>query len=277
MNVEDLMKEAQIAAPCHVNWEDMTGDDKQRFCGDCKLNVLNAEAMTDDEVLQALLKAQNGERVCMQIYKRADGTILTQNCPKGIKLIRERARQAAAWLAGALSMMLSTVVSAAPGTGTKSDTTDKSKPTWHATVKGDCPEAVSTTAQAGGATSPDVKVNHHVRRGKIAVAPTPEMIKRQQSVVAQAKKTNPESLETADAMTSLSSLHRRRGNDTAALPLSLAALKIYENKKALQQASYASSAVHSIYSSLGDTKSASAYEKKAAHYQQLAEAAEKGK
>ena len=267
------MKEAQIAAPCHVKWEDMTGDDKQRFCGDCKLNVLNAEAMTDDEVRQALLKAQNGERVCMQIYKRADGTILTQNCPQGIKLLRERARQAAAWFAGALSMLLSTAVSAAPGT--KSDTTNKSKPTWHATVKGDCPPAISTAPQAGGSTAPPVKINHQFTRGQIAMPPTSEMVKQQQAVLAQSKKTNPNSIETAAALTNLASLHRSLGNDTAALPLSLAALEIYESKKALEQASYASSALQSIYSSLGDEKTATTYQKKAAEYRLQAEAAKK--
>ena len=29
----------QIATPCTADWESMVGDERTRYCGDCKLNV----------------------------------------------------------------------------------------------------------------------------------------------------------------------------------------------------------------------------------------------
>jgi hypothetical protein len=97
MQDRELMKRAHVAAPCPVKWEDMQGDDKSRFCGQCQLNVFKASAMTDEEVLHAISLAAAGQRVCMQLYRRADGTFLTKNCPVCLQTLRERARNAAAW------------------------------------------------------------------------------------------------------------------------------------------------------------------------------------
>ncbi|MCC7528421.1 MAG: hypothetical protein IT342_07860, partial [Candidatus Melainabacteria bacterium] len=41
-----LLNSIRIASPCHVDWETMTGDERKRFCGDCKLNVYNISEMT---------------------------------------------------------------------------------------------------------------------------------------------------------------------------------------------------------------------------------------
>lgn len=76
-----INENAEIAAPCSANWDQMTGDDKMRFCAECKLHVVSAAAMTDEEVLAALKRAVQGEEVCMKIYRRADGTFLTKIAP----------------------------------------------------------------------------------------------------------------------------------------------------------------------------------------------------
>jgi hypothetical protein len=36
-----LLDRIEIASPCTVEWDSMTGDDRSRFCGQCKLNVYN--------------------------------------------------------------------------------------------------------------------------------------------------------------------------------------------------------------------------------------------
>jgi TonB family protein len=78
-----------IAAPCQAAWDSMEGDDKVRFCQQCKLNVYNLSAMSADEAAQVLV-SQNGSRPpCVRFFQRADGTVLTQNCPVGLRRIRE--------------------------------------------------------------------------------------------------------------------------------------------------------------------------------------------
>lgn len=91
-----------IAAPCTEKWEAMTpvpGNDRQRHCATCKLNVFNTKELTEAE-LRALLTKTEG-RVCGRVYQRADGTILTKDCPKGLALLRKRAL-AAVTMAGTL-------------------------------------------------------------------------------------------------------------------------------------------------------------------------------
>jgi hypothetical protein len=39
------LDEIEIATPCPASWEAMTGDDRSRFCGQCRLNVYNLSAM----------------------------------------------------------------------------------------------------------------------------------------------------------------------------------------------------------------------------------------
>ncbi len=48
-----------IASPCKRDWSKMTGDERVRFCGDCKMNVYNLSAMSQAEVL-ALVKEREG-------------------------------------------------------------------------------------------------------------------------------------------------------------------------------------------------------------------------
>jgi hypothetical protein len=38
-----------VASPCPMNWNDMIGDDRMRFCNQCNLNVYNISAMTKAE------------------------------------------------------------------------------------------------------------------------------------------------------------------------------------------------------------------------------------
>lgn len=94
----------RIASPCKVSWESMTGDDRVRACASCKMNVYNLSDMTKTEA-ENLLTVSEG-RVCVAFFRREDGTILTKDCPVGLRAIRVRVAVAAAslgaWLLAAL-------------------------------------------------------------------------------------------------------------------------------------------------------------------------------
>src|ERR671916_798746 len=84
----DLLNRLRIASPCTVGWERMTGDERVRFCEQCNLHVYNISAMTEAEVA-SLIKSQEG-RLCARLYRRADGTVLTRDCPVGLRALRRR-------------------------------------------------------------------------------------------------------------------------------------------------------------------------------------------
>ncbi|MFN0277007.1 MAG: carboxypeptidase-like regulatory domain-containing protein [Pyrinomonadaceae bacterium] len=79
----------RIASPCSVGWESMTGDERTRHCALCSLNVYNISELTQNGV-ERLIQQREG-RLCIRMYRRADGTVLTQDCPVGLRAIKKRA------------------------------------------------------------------------------------------------------------------------------------------------------------------------------------------
>jgi hypothetical protein len=93
----------RIAAPCPSSWEKMIGDERVRHCSECNLNVYNLSAMTEREIEQ-LLEAHQGRRLCTRFYRRADGTVLTRNCPWSLRAI---ARKTSRFASGVLTACMS--------------------------------------------------------------------------------------------------------------------------------------------------------------------------
>jgi len=98
----ELLKNLRVASPCHIGWERMSGDERVRFCDSCKLNVYNFSEMTPGEIESLLVKTEG--RICGRMYRRTDGTILTRDCPVGLRALRRRlSRSAGALVATVLS------------------------------------------------------------------------------------------------------------------------------------------------------------------------------
>jgi hypothetical protein len=83
----------RIASPCKSDWNQMYGDDRRRFCSECKLNVHNLSGMTRNEA-ETLLMNSDGS-LCVRFYRRRDGTVLTQDCPVGWKALKRKASRTA--------------------------------------------------------------------------------------------------------------------------------------------------------------------------------------
>lgn len=90
-----------IAAPCTVSWDSMQGDNSVRLCSGCNRNVYNISDMSKNEA-EAFLR-KNSTSQCMRFFRRHDGTILTANCPKGLRTIQRRFQKVAVLLAGLIS------------------------------------------------------------------------------------------------------------------------------------------------------------------------------
>lgn len=96
----DPLRNLRIAAPCPADWKAMIGDERVRHCSLCQLNVYNFAEMTAGEVRELLVRSEG--RVCARLYQRADGTLITRDCPTGIRALRRRASR----MATAVVMML---------------------------------------------------------------------------------------------------------------------------------------------------------------------------
>jgi hypothetical protein len=98
----------QVASPCPASWDQMDGDDKVRFCALCRLNVYNLSAMSRHEA-DDLVRNREG-RLCVRFYQRPDGTVLTQDCPRGLAAVQRSTRRAVGALAGLVGGMLALMI-----------------------------------------------------------------------------------------------------------------------------------------------------------------------
>jgi hypothetical protein len=83
----------KIASPCSADWNEMRGDNRQRYCSECKLNVYNLSEMTQREAENLLFEKEG--KMCVRLYKRKDGTVITQDCPVGWQAIKQRVSRVA--------------------------------------------------------------------------------------------------------------------------------------------------------------------------------------
>lgn len=85
-----VLDDIRVATPCNADWDDMSGDERVRFCGKCEKNVYNLSAMSRLEA-EALVREKEG-RMCVRFFQRPDGTMLTQDCPVGVRNAQWRNR-----------------------------------------------------------------------------------------------------------------------------------------------------------------------------------------
>ena len=96
-NLIDLDR-VQVAKPCKANWADMTGDDRVRHCGSCDLDVFDISAMGRGEAQEFLASRAGAGRTCIRFFRRADGRLLSRDCPVGVRAAWKRMSWAAAAL-----------------------------------------------------------------------------------------------------------------------------------------------------------------------------------
>ena len=92
-----------VAAPCPALWEEMLGDDRVRLCQQCQLHVYNLSEMTRDEA-ETFMGERTG-RTCIRYFRRTDGTILTQDCPVGLRAVRRSLARLVACVAAVIGFL----------------------------------------------------------------------------------------------------------------------------------------------------------------------------
>lgn len=97
------LDDIRVAAPCHASWDNMSGGDTTRFCQTCRKNVYNLSKMSRAEA-EALVRDKEGN-LCVRFYRRADGTLLTNDCPVGVQLVRRPLK----WLGAAFAFLLAPI------------------------------------------------------------------------------------------------------------------------------------------------------------------------
>jgi hypothetical protein len=99
-----LLDALDVATPCTADWDAMTGSDTIRFCGQCGKNVYNLSHMSRPEAEQVVREHEGG--LCVRFYRRHDGTLLTRDCPVGLRALRLRIARRIAGVAAMIGTLL---------------------------------------------------------------------------------------------------------------------------------------------------------------------------
>ena len=83
------LRNVKVASPCSADWDRMIGDERARFCGQCELSVYNLSSMSTLEA-ESLIARTEG-RLGIRYYRRKDGSIITKDCPVGLRRLKARA------------------------------------------------------------------------------------------------------------------------------------------------------------------------------------------
>jgi hypothetical protein len=67
----------RIPQPCSTEWEQMSGDDRTRFCNECNKHVYNLSAMTRRQA-EAIIEASRG-KLCARVTRQEDGTTVVKD------------------------------------------------------------------------------------------------------------------------------------------------------------------------------------------------------
>lgn len=133
------LDQIRIASPCPVSWEQMPGDNRVRFCGECQLNVYDLGELSRTEA-EELLSTTEG-RLCGRLYRRTDGTLITKDCPVGLRAARRRVVRVATAAFATLVSLCSAAI------GQKQSDKDKG-----------CKQQVTITAKQGSVASDRAKL-----------------------------------------------------------------------------------------------------------------------
>ena len=121
-----MLDRVSIAEPCGASWDEMVAvptdadgasspGTRVRFCGLCAKNVFNLSEMTREEATRFVAQVEG--TACVRFYQRADGTMLTADCPVGER--RRVRRKFIALAVTAVSAMSAGVYAFATTDGTR--------------------------------------------------------------------------------------------------------------------------------------------------------------
>ena len=109
----DNLDRLRVASPCPTSWEQMCGNERVRYCELCNLNVYNIAELTRKEAT-ALVSGTEGH-FCARLFRRSDGTVITRDCPVGLRAIRRRVARVSGAVFATVLALCSAVLGQKPG------------------------------------------------------------------------------------------------------------------------------------------------------------------
>lgn len=168
-----ILRQIKVASPCAANWNDMQGDERVRLCAECDRHVYDFSEMKQREI-EALMRGADG-RICAAIYRRRDGTVITADCPVGLREKAARVRRRLAVAFSGFATVASAFAQSTKAPDKQNQVEEAAKPALAATVKDPTgaviPGAAVTLVNEKTAEKTSLKTDDH---GQFRVSTLPE-------------------------------------------------------------------------------------------------------
>ena len=128
-----ILHQIKVASPCSANWNAMQGDDRTRLCSACDRYVYDFSEMKSREI-ETLMRTTEG-RICAAIYRRRDGTVITADCPVGLREKAARVRRRLAVAFSGFATVASAFAQSTKAPDKQNQVEETAKPALAATVK----------------------------------------------------------------------------------------------------------------------------------------------
>jgi hypothetical protein len=98
-----MKRKFRTGTPCPADWDLMRGDERVRYCPECKRDVYDFSKMSDEDIEH--LVARGGQRLCARVRQRPSGVVVTTDSSVSFGgLMRRMSRLATIALAAAISV-----------------------------------------------------------------------------------------------------------------------------------------------------------------------------
>lgn len=107
----DSLDRLAVASPCSEEWEGMAGDERRRFCGRCRRDVLDFSRLTEREI-QSHLEASGG-RLCARVTRKGGRFVHLPPAPPSLLSPRSAERRVSPLAATVVTALLAAGLGAA--------------------------------------------------------------------------------------------------------------------------------------------------------------------
>jgi hypothetical protein len=155
-----LLENIRIASPCSEEWDAMDGNGRVRHCAQCDKQVFNLSGMSRADA-EVLVRERAGS-ICVRLYQREDGTVLTTDCPVGVR----RRLTARALMSVATTALLGGLALIGIGVKKRMEPVTKGHTTNAAYAERDRPESLTTASML--ALQNDARLAEEARLADVA-------------------------------------------------------------------------------------------------------------
>lgn len=155
-----LLESIRIASPCSEEWDAMDGNGRVRHCAQCDKQVFNLSGMSRADA-EVLVRERSGG-ICVRLYQREDGTVLTTDCPVGAR----RRLTAKALMSVATTALIGGLALLGLGVKRRAESLTKGHTTSAAYAERDRPESLTTASML--ALQNDARLAEEARLAEVA-------------------------------------------------------------------------------------------------------------